>query len=63
MTDWSRVRKIYKLNGLGGAGKEKGGGKGLVNGEGEKDKERGTNEKKELEILVLGSIALRGATN
>ena len=55
MTDWARVRKIYKLNSAGvGSGK-----KGmLVNGaaiEGE--------GVRELEILVLGSMALRGATN
>lgn len=52
MTDWARVRKVYKL-GVGS-----GGGKGLergVNG--------GDEEKRELEVLVLGSMALRGATN
>jgi EKC/KEOPS complex subunit CGI121/TPRKB len=47
MTDLARVRKIYKLNG---------GGKNGVKVEGE-------DERKELEILVLGSIALRGSTN
>jgi EKC/KEOPS complex subunit CGI121/TPRKB len=54
MTDLARVRKIYKLNGAGGNG----GGRG-VNGV----KTGGEDERKELEILVLGCIALRGSTN
>jgi EKC/KEOPS complex subunit CGI121/TPRKB len=53
MTDLARVRKIYKLNG-GGGGKNSG-----VNGV----KNGGEDERKELEVLVLGSIALRGSTN
>jgi EKC/KEOPS complex subunit CGI121/TPRKB len=51
MTDLARARKIYKLNGGGG-----GGGKNGVKGGIE-------DERKELEILVLGCIALRGSTN
>lgn len=54
MTDLARVRKIYKLNTTNGGGKK------TVNGI------NGTNEvgeRKEVEILVLGSMALRGATN
>lgn len=63
MTDIARVKKIYKLNsGGGGIGKRNGqvngGMEGLsVNGTREED------ERKELEILVLGAMALRGVTN
>jgi len=53
MTDLARVKKIYKLN----SGGEKG-GKAVVNGTGKEDAER-----RELEVLILGSMALRGATN
>jgi EKC/KEOPS complex subunit CGI121/TPRKB len=54
MTDLARVKKIYKLNSAGGSGK-----KGVVvNGLGNE-----MGEIKEAEILVLGSMALRGATN
>lgn len=49
------MKKIYKLNSSGSGGK---GAKGLVNGKGKEDA-----EKKELEMLILGSMALRGATN
>jgi EKC/KEOPS complex subunit CGI121/TPRKB len=49
MTDMARVKKIYKLNSVG-AGK----GGAVVNGEA---------ERREMEMLVLGSMALRGATN
>ena len=54
MTDLARIRKIYKLNAAGGAAKK---AVNSVNGFGSED------ERKELEILVLGSMALRGATN
>ena len=63
LTDVPRVRKIYKLNSSGGSGKKNGqvngtGMEGLsINGNGE------GNERKELEILVLGAMALRGVTN
>jgi EKC/KEOPS complex subunit CGI121/TPRKB len=56
ITDLARVKKIYKLNAGGGGGK-----KGHVNGNiasGVK-----VDEEKELEVWVLGSMALRGATN
>lgn len=53
MTDLARVRKIYKLNVQGGGKKD-----AVVNGVGKEEVER-----KELEITVLGSMALRGATN
>ncbi|KAI0020800.1 CGI121 protein [Xylariomycetidae sp. FL0641] len=43
-TDWARVRKYYKLNGIGWL-------------DGMKDEAR---KRKELEVLVLGSMALRG---
>ena len=58
MTDLARVRKIYKLNALGGGG----GGKkieAVVNSSAGKD----ADGRKELEVLVLGCIALRGLTN
>jgi EKC/KEOPS complex subunit CGI121/TPRKB len=65
MTDIARVKKIYKLNSNGGgAGKKKGQVNGAVseglnvNGTGSDEDER-----KELEILVLGCMALRGVTN
>jgi EKC/KEOPS complex subunit CGI121/TPRKB len=51
MTDLAKVRKIYKLN--SGGGKV---GKGLINGTSKEDTER-----RELEVLILGSMALRGA--
>jgi len=53
MTDLARIRKIYKLNASGGAKKAVNG----INGVSAND------ESKELEVLVLGSMALRGATN
>jgi len=53
MTDLARIRKIYKLNASGGAKKAV----NEVNGVSADD------ESKELEVLVLGSMALRGATN
>jgi EKC/KEOPS complex subunit CGI121/TPRKB len=68
MTDVPRVKKIYKLNSSGGGGggaKRNGqvdGGRmeGLsINGMGM----RTEDERKELENLVLGAMALRGVTN
>ncbi|QSZ36379.1 hypothetical protein DSL72_006255 [Monilinia vaccinii-corymbosi] len=59
LTDVARVRKLYKLNGVGvgaGAGAKKG-------GVGGKDAKNDEDERKELEVLVLGAMALRGATN
>jgi EKC/KEOPS complex subunit CGI121/TPRKB len=56
MTDVSRVKKIYRLNNSGGVnGRRK---EGTVN-----ESIRVGEERKELEMLILGSMALRGATN
>ncbi|TGO08198.1 hypothetical protein BTUL_0221g00150 [Botrytis tulipae] len=57
MVDIARVKKLYKLNALGG-GAKKGGANG-VSGK----TENKVDERKELEIMVLGAMALRGATN
>ncbi|KAF7903038.1 hypothetical protein EAF00_002940 [Botryotinia globosa] len=57
MVDTARVKKLYKLNALGG-GAKKGGANG-VSGRAENE----VDERKELEIMVLGAMALRGATN
>jgi EKC/KEOPS complex subunit CGI121/TPRKB len=66
MTDVPRVKKIYKLNSGGGGGGAKrngqvnGGMEGLsINGM----RMRNVSERKELENLVLGAMALRGVTN
>jgi EKC/KEOPS complex subunit CGI121/TPRKB len=66
MTDVPRVKKIYKLNSGGGGGAKRNeqvsGGRmeGLsINGMGM----RTEDERKELENLVLGAMALRGVTN
>lgn len=56
MTDVARVKKLYKLNAGGGGGGKKGGANGVSN-------EKVEDERKELEIMVLGAMALRGATN
>jgi EKC/KEOPS complex subunit CGI121/TPRKB len=53
MTNWANVRKYYKL----GAGRAKGGA--TVNGIWP---EIGEEEKRELEVQVLGAMALRGAS-
>ena len=50
MTDIARVKKIYKLNAAGG------GKKAVVNGVGKVD------ERRELEVTVLGAMALRGVS-
>lgn len=63
LTDVPRVKKVYKLNSNAGGGKKNGllNGTALVglsiNRNGEE------NERKELELLVLGAMALRGVTN
>lgn len=54
MTNWTNVRKYYKL---GNGGRAKGGN--LVN---ESGPEIGKVEKNELEIQILGAMALRGAS-
>jgi hypothetical protein len=53
MTDWVNVRKYYKL-GAGSRVK----GSATVDESGPKI---GKDEKKELEVQILGAIALRGA--
>jgi EKC/KEOPS complex subunit CGI121/TPRKB len=63
LTDVPRVKKIYKLNSNGGGGKKNRqpnstGVDGLSINRNEEQ-----NEKKELELLVLGAMALRGVTN
>ncbi|KAA8574710.1 hypothetical protein EYC84_003960 [Monilinia fructicola] len=60
-TDLARVRKLYKLNLAGGAGAGKKGANGKANGAGASASAE--DERRELEILVLGAMALRGATN
>ncbi|KAF7919803.1 hypothetical protein EAE99_008348 [Botrytis elliptica] len=61
MVDIARVKKLYKLNVTGGGGGKKGGANGVngVNGKVESK----ADERKELEVMVLGAMALRGATN
>lgn len=52
--DAEKVRAVYKLNDMGGGGKEKGGG--VINGmNGEVD------EKKELEGVILGMMTIKGS--
>ncbi|KAF7958338.1 hypothetical protein EAE96_001889 [Botrytis aclada] len=58
MVDVARVKKLYKLNVTGGGGGKKGAANG-VSGKAEST----VDERKELEIMVLGAMALRGATN
>jgi EKC/KEOPS complex subunit CGI121/TPRKB len=63
LTDVPRVKKIYKLNSSSGGGKKN----GLLNGtamDGLSINRNGeANDGKELELLVLGAMALRGVTN
>lgn len=54
MTDWLSVRKYYKLS---AGGRAKGGA--LVHGS---EPEIGKEERKELEVQILGAMALRGAS-
>jgi EKC/KEOPS complex subunit CGI121/TPRKB len=63
LTDFGRVKKIYKLNAGGGSSATK--GKPTVNGSGshEVDGRGKLDEVRELEVAVLGAMALRGATN
>ncbi|KAF4637468.1 hypothetical protein G7Y89_g619 [Cudoniella acicularis] len=65
ISDIPRIKKIYKLNNSGngnGGGKKK---EKVVNGDGVNGvgKLTAEEEKKELEVQVLGAMALRGATN
>lgn len=54
----TKVKKYYKLN--AGVQRKGRGGKGVLNGVGVLDVKEG-EEVKEYEMLILGSIALRGA--
>lgn len=59
LVDLGRVRKVYKLTGVGvGSGR----GKKVVNGVNGDEKGREEKEWKELEVFVLGAMALRGNT-
>lgn len=55
--DVDKVRKAYKLGGDGG----KKGKKGAVNGDGGDVERRKAEEKKDIESVVLGIIALKGS--
>ncbi|RII16481.1 hypothetical protein CUC08_Gglean002919 [Alternaria sp. MG1] len=55
--DVDKVRKVYKLGGDGGK-KDK---KGAVNGDGGDVERRKAEEKKDIESVVLGIIALKGS--
>lgn len=55
VTDWARVRKVYKLPLVGQQGKKKGMGE-------EEKREEEERERKELGLQVLGAMALRGAS-
>lgn len=70
MADIARVRKLYKLGGVGDDGnkgkrRRKDGreeGSDLVDGASDRDKDGGAErERKELEVAILGLMALRGA--
>jgi EKC/KEOPS complex subunit CGI121/TPRKB len=62
LTDMARIKKIYKLNSGGGAKKTKGAVNGAgINGGNENGKDQ--DEVKELEVAVLGAMALRGSNN
>lgn len=70
MADIARVRKLYKLGGVGDDGnkgkrRRKDGreeGSDLVDGASDRDKDGGAErEWKELEVAILGLMALRGA--
>lgn len=56
MTDWAKVKKIYKLHSVPMSS----GGKKATNGVVEHP---GEDEVKELEVMILGSMALRGAAS
>lgn len=54
MTDIARLKKIYKLNTVSSVNGDK---KGAINGDA-----TGNDWKKELEVLILGAMALRGVS-
>ncbi|KAL1798260.1 hypothetical protein ACET3X_002297 [Alternaria dauci] len=55
--DVEKVKKVYKLGGDGG----KKGKKGVVNGDGGDVEKRKADEKRDIESVVLGIIALKGS--
>ncbi|ELR05343.1 hypothetical protein VC83_06536 [Pseudogymnoascus destructans] len=55
VTDWARVRKVYKLPLVGQQGKKKGMGE-------EEKREEEERERREVGVQVLGAMALRGAS-
>ncbi len=58
MTNWATVRKYYKLGGACGSGQGKGNETAPIeNGHGMKEE-----EKQELQIQILGAMALRGTS-
>ena len=70
MADVARVRKLYKLGAVGDDGhkgkrRRKDGreeGSDLIHGVSDRDKDGGAErERKELEVAILGLMALRGA--
>jgi EKC/KEOPS complex subunit CGI121/TPRKB len=63
MTDVARIKKIYKLNSGGGGGGKKNGQVNVTAIEGVSINGTKENERKELGVLVLGAMALRGVTN
>jgi hypothetical protein len=61
-TDWLRVEKAYKLGASGGGGKKRKNNdvvEGGSNGAGEKG---GVEDKRDIEMRVLGAMALRGVS-
>ena len=70
MADIARIKKLYKLGGIGDGGykgkrRRKDGseeGNDLIDGLDDKDKGGGAEgERKELEVAILGLMVLRGA--
>ena len=58
MTDITKVKKAYKLGG-GESQKSKSAGKGVNGGE---SGDGQPDERKEMEVAIIGMMALRGAT-
>lgn len=58
--DEKRVRKVYKLNVVGGGGKKRDGEGGV---KGERGGDVDVKGRRELEVSVLGAMALRSVTN
>ena len=58
VADLHRIRKVYKL----GSSTSKGGSSAVVNGEADSKDSTIAEEMKNLEVQILGLMALRGAT-